>query len=102
MFSLTFLTFVLVLLDSAISKSTLSTPPRVTVANGTYEGKYVSSYNQDLFLGIPYAQPPIGDLRLRNPQSLNTTFGVKKVVDYSASCIGYGVSFRKPSARIKK
>lgn len=65
--------------------------PRATLKNGTYEGLYLDSLDQDLFLGVPYAQPPIGDLRLRNPVSLNTTFHTKKAVKYGLSCIGYGV-----------
>lgn len=66
--------------------------PTATVTNGTYEGKYVASYDQDLFLGIPYAQPPVGDLRLRNPVSLNESFDdVRQAVDYADSCVGYGV-----------
>ncbi|KAK4234233.1 Alpha/Beta hydrolase protein [Achaetomium macrosporum] len=67
-----------------------TSPPTATLKNGTYEGIHVASYNQDLFLGIPYAQPPVGDLRFRNPQSLNTTFGLKNATEYAASCYGYG------------
>lgn len=32
------------------------TAPTVTVLNGTYAGVYNDNYNQDFFLGIPYAQ----------------------------------------------
>jgi hypothetical protein len=78
------------LLGSAVLGS-CAAAPRATVKNGTYEGKWVASYNQDLFLGIPYAQPPVGDLRLRNPQSLNETFDVKQAVEYADSCVGYVV-----------
>jgi triacylglycerol lipase len=59
--------------------------PAITVKNGTYVGIHSSIYNQDLFLGIPYARPPIGDLRFRIPQSLNTTWtGVRPAKEYSA------------------
>jgi cholinesterase len=41
-------------------------------------------YNQHLFLGIPYAQPPVGNLRFRAPISLNTTWnGTREAVKYS-------------------
>lgn len=33
-----------------------STAPSVTVKNGSYTGLHNSYYNQDFFLGIPYAQ----------------------------------------------
>ncbi|KAE8139819.1 Alpha/Beta hydrolase protein [Aspergillus pseudotamarii] len=66
--------------------------PTATVKNGTYEGKYVASYGQDLFLGIPFAQPPVGELRFQNPQSLNSTFGTRKATEYADSCVGYGNS----------
>ncbi|GMF73061.1 unnamed protein product [Aspergillus oryzae] len=66
-------------------------PPTATVKNGTYEGKYVALYDQDLFLGIPFAQPPVGELRFQNPQSLNSTFGTRNATEYADSCVGYGV-----------
>jgi hypothetical protein len=58
--------------------------PSVTVKNGTYLGTHSSAYNQDFFLGIPYAKPPIGDLRFRIPQSLNTIWnGTRPAQEYS-------------------
>lgn len=67
--------------------------PTATTLNGTYAGRYVPEYNQDFFLGIPFAQPPLGDLRFANPQSLNTSFaGVRNATEYSPECVGYGVS----------
>ncbi|KAG7384478.1 hypothetical protein PHYBOEH_009435 [Phytophthora boehmeriae] len=75
----------------------LSTPivaggvPTATVKNGSYYGVYQSTYDQDFFLGMPYAQPPVGDLRFRNPQSLNTTWTeAKNATEYSPMCYGYG------------
>lgn len=67
--------------------------PQVTIKNGTVEGKHVASLNQDLFLGIPFAQPPVGDLRFQNPQSINTSWPeIKNATEYGPSCVGYGVS----------
>jgi carboxylesterase type B len=52
--------------------------------NGTLVGKHNAHYNQDEFLGIPYAQPPLGDLRFRSPVSLNETWdGPRGAIDYS-------------------
>ncbi|POM57384.1 Triacylglycerol Lipase, partial [Phytophthora palmivora] len=68
-----------------------SNPPTVTIKNGSYYGVYQETYDQDLFLGMPYAQPPVGDLRFRNPESLNTTWSeAKNATEYSPECYGYG------------
>jgi Carboxylesterase family len=70
----------------------ISTTPTVTVKNGTYAGVSSISYDQDFFLGIPYAQPPTGNLRFQTPQSLNTTWtSTRSASQYSDACIGYGV-----------
>ncbi|KAK6069247.1 flavin-binding monooxygenase [Seiridium cupressi] len=68
-----------------------TTPPTVAVLNGTYYGVRHEGYGQDFFLGMPYAQPPIGDLRLGTPQSLNTTWTeTRNATQYGAICIGTG------------
>jgi carboxylesterase type B len=68
-----------------------STAPTVQIRNGSYSGVYSPEYNQDFFLGIPYSQPPVGDLRFRQAQSLNTSWtGTKNATTYSYECIGYG------------
>lgn len=67
--------------------------PSATIKNGTVVGVHSNQYNQDFFLGIPYAQPPLGNLRFRNPQSINASFsGVYSATQYSTECVGYGVS----------
>lgn len=45
--------------------------PTVNVKNGSYYGVHSDTYNQDFFLGIPFAQPPLESLRFANPASLN-------------------------------
>lgn len=66
--------------------------PTVKVLNGTYTGLHSSTYNEDFFLGIPYAQPPVNNLRFTVPQSLNSTFNEPRAATaYSPECVGYGV-----------
>lgn len=74
--------------------STLASPagslyggsPMVTVKNGTIKGKYSPEYDQDFFLGVPFAQPPVGDLRFTIPQSANTSWdGVYDATKYSSA-----------------
>jgi len=85
---LSFATAAALLADGVISQQA----PTVKVKNGTLEGRYEPGYKQDLFLGIPFAQPPVGQLRFQNPQSLNETFDKLEVKKYGDSCVGYGVS----------
>ncbi|KAF1842371.1 alpha/beta-hydrolase [Cucurbitaria berberidis CBS 394.84] len=65
----------------------LAAQPTVTVLNGTYEGLYLPSFDQDIFLGIPYAQNTGGQNRFRIPQSLNTTWnGTRTAKQYGHTC----------------
>lgn len=65
--------------------------PTATIRNGTYSGVRSDTYDQDFFLGIPYAQQPVGDLRFTVPQSLNETWnGSRDAKEYSDICVGYG------------
>jgi len=71
---------------------TEETSPSVTIPNGTFVGLYNPTYDQDFFLGIPYAQPPLDGLRFNLPASLNTSFSEPQDAKaYSPQCVGYGV-----------
>src|SRR5690349_9243665 len=50
--------------------------PRVKVANGMLEGVNVSGIRE--FKGVPYAAPPVGNLRWREPQPAQNWTGVRK------------------------
>lgn len=77
----------------ALPVATAQTPTAQTL-NGTYEGRYLSDWDQDVFLGIPYAQAPVGSLRYRWPQSINESFeGVRDASQYGHSCMQYGTTF---------
>ncbi|KAF5615205.1 alpha beta-hydrolase [Fusarium sp. NRRL 25303] len=64
--------------------------PTVFIRNGTIIGKHVKTLNQDLFLGIPFAQPPTGNLRFSAPQPVNETWATPlNASTYGAQCINY-------------
>ncbi|KAJ7056266.1 alpha/beta-hydrolase [Mycena amicta] len=63
-----------------------ATQPSVTIKNGTLLGVDLPQNKQHLFLGIPYAQPPLGDLRLRPPRSINASFGQFDATQYGPHC----------------
>ncbi|KAF9879156.1 carboxylesterase [Colletotrichum karsti] len=68
---------------------TPNTPPLVTIKNGTLAGAHNPSYNQDFFLGIPFASPPLADLRLRRPAPSKPWPGFTRLADeYGPWCIG--------------
>ncbi|KAJ7056156.1 alpha/beta-hydrolase [Mycena amicta] len=60
--------------------------PSVTIKNGTVLGVDLPQFSQALFLGIPFAQPPVGDLRLRPPRSINASFGTLDATAYGPHC----------------
>jgi triacylglycerol lipase len=85
------------LLWTAVHAVPTKSSPTVEVRNGTYTGLRSSTYNQDFFLGMPYAQQPVGNLRFTVPQSLNESWGgTRDATQYSDICVGYGVSTNFP------
>ncbi|KAF2738424.1 alpha/beta-hydrolase [Polyplosphaeria fusca] len=65
----------------------VSCGPRATVLNGTYEGTYLPQFDQDIFLGIPYAQDTGALNRFRPPQALTETWnGTRLATKYGDAC----------------
>jgi para-nitrobenzyl esterase len=61
-------------------------PPRVETRNGTVEGTMESS-GVRVFRGIPYAAPPVGDLRWQPPQLLKNWTGVRSADTFGGRCM---------------
>lgn len=64
--------------------------PSVTFRNGTVVG--ASSNGIENFKGIPYAQPPTGDLRLRAPVPISSSIGTIDGTKVPKSCPQMGLS----------
>ena len=63
------------------------TRPTAHITNGTVNGRHLSSFNQDLFLGVPFANAP----RLANPTPVNETWDSPfDASAYGATCYGFG------------
>lgn len=60
------------------------TGPSVKIRNGTVIGD--AFLGADTFKGIPFAKPPVGDLRLRHPQPITEPFGVFDATRSPTSC----------------
>ncbi|CZT52486.1 related to carboxylesterase type B [Rhynchosporium secalis] len=89
--------FLSILLHSPLASATQKclqpkSAPVVKVLNGSYTGTRLESFKQEAFLGIPFAEPPVGDLRFANPKALERTRwkGVRSAGEYEKHCIGYG------------
>lgn len=61
--------------------------PRVTVAEGTLEG--IDSSGVKIFKGVPFAQPPVGNLRWKAPQPKEHWTGVRAAKEFGANPIQY-------------
>ena len=72
-----FLTFMLTLLTGVLFAQQ---PTRVNVAEGTLEG--INESGVKTFKGIPFAAPPVGDLRWKAPQPVEKWQGVRQAKEY--------------------
>jgi para-nitrobenzyl esterase len=61
-----------------------ATPPQVRTKQGTVEGLQVKGVRE--FLGIPYAAPPVGDLRWRLPIATKPWEGVRRAMQFGPAC----------------
>jgi carboxylesterase type B len=58
--------------------------PTVTISSGTIVG--ASRVGTEAFNGIPFAQPPVGPLRLKAPVKLNSSLGVFDASGIAPAC----------------
>ena len=63
-----------------IAGTTGAQNPQVKTRDGILEGLEVSGVK--VFKGVPFAQPPVGDLRWKAPQPVKAWSGVRKAHEY--------------------
>ena len=61
-------------------------PLMVRTAQGAVHGKLINDGKVRAFLGIPYAAPPVGDLRWKAPQPPAKWSGVRDATEFGARC----------------
>jgi para-nitrobenzyl esterase len=59
--------------------------PRVTVDGELLVGKRVDDVA--IYLGVPFAEPPVGDLRWRGPQPLTSRVEQRDATEFAAACM---------------
>ncbi|HWZ96692.1 MAG TPA: carboxylesterase family protein [Candidatus Dormibacteraeota bacterium] len=76
------LAFLIAIISGTVAAQT---PLQVKTDAGIVEGKMQGSARA--FLGIPYAAPPVGDLRWKAPTSAASWEGVRKASEFGARCM---------------
>lgn len=57
---------------------------QTSIENGMIEGNYDTKTGIQTYFGIPFAKPPVGELRWKAPQSIENWKGVKETKKFSA------------------
>ncbi len=69
------------------SPSQAADPMRVKTDKGELQGKFSDDSQVRIFLGVPYAAPPVGPLRWRPPQPAGKWKGVRSAQSYGSRCM---------------
>ncbi|MBC6996969.1 carboxylesterase family protein [Cytophaga sp. FL35] len=64
------------------SQETNSFPVQTKVENGIIEGNYNTHTGIQTYFGVPFAKPPVGELRWKAPQPLGPWEGVKQTKQF--------------------
>ncbi|THH17257.1 hypothetical protein EW146_g3519 [Bondarzewia mesenterica] len=79
--------------------TTRQTIPTVQLDNGTFVGTTIGAVTR--FLGIPFAQSPIGDLRFRLPQPNGPYTGTQTASTYGPACPQQAITLPIPAGLVQ-
>lgn len=74
--------FMLLISTSVFSQGNNAFAVQITVENGVIEGNYDTKSGVQTYFGVPFAKPPVGDLRWKAPQPLENWVGVKETKQF--------------------
>jgi para-nitrobenzyl esterase len=68
------------------SGSAMAQAPTIITTQGTVVGKLIRNGSQKAFLGLPYAAPPVGELRWKAPQPALSWQGIRDATKFGSRC----------------
>lgn len=71
--------------SDSVAAAEPSATPIVATSSGKLEGR--KERGLEIFRGVPFAAPPVGSLRWREPRAVAAWAGVRKADAYAASCM---------------
>ncbi|MEO7054220.1 MAG: carboxylesterase family protein, partial [Rhizomicrobium sp.] len=84
------------MLVAPAAMSAISSSSQVTVAGGQLQGKITGSVAS--FKAVPYAAPPVGALRWREPQPAKLWTGTRNAMEFGAPCAQANLEWNKSTA----
>ncbi|KAG8821376.1 hypothetical protein FRC19_007877 [Serendipita sp. 401] len=75
------------------------TVPTIQTTSGKLTGFAISNSTTNAYLGIPFALPPIGQLRFVAPRALYTPNVVRNATSFSPGCVQFQASFPSPTGQ---
>ncbi len=85
-----------IVLTAALTSAMAQSSPVAITEDGTFRGVATPTMNE--FLGIRYAQAPVGDLRWRPPHRPERTHGIQDATQFQSHCPQPASPFGLPSA----
>lgn len=85
-----------ILLLLAFTCASAQAAPQVQTAHGPVEG--IATASGEAWLGLPYAQPPVGSLRWKAPRLPQPWIAVRKADAYGSPCMQMGSIYGPPPA----
>lgn len=82
--------------QNALAASSAASDPTVSTRSGKIRGRLTAAGGA-AFKSIPFAQPPIGDLRWREPVPPKSWSGVRGAAEFGAPCVQGGALGEKSS-----
>src|SRR2546423_10232568 len=79
--------FFLVMLSTTTLVGSAAAQDRVKTANGIIEGSSEQSFGIRAFKGVPFAAPPVGELRWQPPPPVKNWKGVRNATQFGPRCM---------------
>ena len=75
---------------AAMQMASAASAPQVRTESGVVSGR--SDHGLSVYKGVPFASPPVGDLRWRPPSAVAPWAGIREADTFAPACVQDGVS----------